>query len=38
MWHGKDIRNACKIFGSLKEKDHMEDSGRVVKMDHGNIR
>jgi len=31
------IRNACKIFGSSKERDHTEDSGRVVKTDHGDI-
>jgi hypothetical protein len=31
------IRNACKIFGNLKERDHTEDSDRVVKMDHGDI-
>jgi len=31
------IRRACEIFGTLKERDHTEDSGRVVKMDHGDI-
>jgi hypothetical protein len=31
------IRNACRIFGSLKERDHTEDSNMVVKMDHGDM-
>lgn len=33
----KKFKNACKILVSFKRRGHMEDSSRVVKMDHGNI-
>jgi len=33
----KKFKNACKILVSLKRWGHMEDSSRVVKMDHGKI-
>jgi hypothetical protein len=41
LWKGYiesiKLRNSCRIFGSLKERDHTEDSDRVVKMDHGDM-